>query len=51
MYIKNGIMIVLFSGELDKVVVVMIIVNGVKVVGRDVIIFCIFWGLNVFKKI
>ena len=48
---KNGTTIVLFSGELDKAVAAMIIANGAKAAGRDVTIFCTFWGLNALKKI
>ena len=45
---KSGTTIVLFSGELDKAVA-MIIANGAKA-GRDVTIFCTFWGLNALKN-
>src|SRR5699024_10332695 len=41
----KGTTIVLFSGELDKAVAVMIIANGAKAAGRDVTIFFTFWGL------
>ncbi|MDU6765607.1 MAG: DsrE/DsrF/DrsH-like family protein, partial [Staphylococcus sp.] len=47
---KNGTTIVLFNGELDKAVAAMIIANGAKAAGRDVTIFCTFWGLNALKK-
>ena len=46
---KNGTTIVLFS-ELDKAVAAMIIANGAKAAGRDVTIFCTFWGLNALKN-
>ena len=46
---KSGTTIVLFS-ELDKAVATMIIANGAKVAGRDVTIFCTFWGLNALKN-
>ena len=46
---KSGTTIVLFSGELDKAVK-MIIANGAKAAGRDVTIFCTFWGLNALKN-
>ena len=47
---KSGTTIVLFSGELDKAVAAMIIANGAKAAGRDVTIFCTFWGLNALKN-
>ena len=47
---KNGTTIVLFNGELDKAVAAMIIANGAKAAGRDVTIFCTFWGLNALKN-
>lgn len=41
---------VVFSGDLDKVIVVFIIVNGVFIMGKKVIMFFIFWGLFILKK-
>ena len=38
------------GGELDKAVAAMIIANGAKAAGRDVTIFCTFWGLNALKN-
>lgn len=46
----KGTTIVLFSGDLDKAIAAFIIANGARAAGRDVSIFCTFWGLNVLKR-
>lgn len=46
----RGTTIVLFSGELDKAIAAMIIANGARAAGREVTIFCTFWGLSALKK-
>ena len=40
----------LFSGELDKALAAFIIANGARAAGREVSIFCTFWGLNALKR-
>ena len=42
--------IVLFSGDLDKAIAAFIIANGAAAMGRKVIIFCTFWGLNLLRR-
>jgi peroxiredoxin family protein/TusA-related sulfurtransferase len=41
---------VIFSGELDKVIAGFIIANGAAAMGRDVTMFFTFWGLNALRK-
>ncbi|MCX5776790.1 MAG: FAD-dependent oxidoreductase [Candidatus Firestonebacteria bacterium] len=42
--------IVVFSGELDKVLAAFVIANGASSMGRKVTMFFTFWGLNALKK-
>jgi peroxiredoxin family protein len=42
--------IILFSGDLDKVLAAFIIANGAAAMGDDVTMFFTFWGLNVLRK-
>ncbi len=42
--------IVVFSGELDKVLASMIIAQGAVAQGKDVTMFFTFWGLNALRK-
>lgn len=42
--------IVLFSGDMDKALGAMIIAQGAQVMGKQMTIFCTFWGLNVLRK-
>ncbi len=42
--------IVVFSGNLDKVIAAFIIANGALSMGRKVTMFFTFWGLNAIKK-
>ena len=42
--------IVVFSGELDKVLASFVIANGAASMGRKVTMFFTFWGLNALKK-
>ncbi|NLL55711.1 MAG: FAD-dependent oxidoreductase [Clostridiales bacterium] len=42
--------IVVFSGELDKVIAAMIIAQGAAAQGKDVTMFFTFWGLNALRK-
>lgn len=46
---KNKVSIVIFSGELDKVLAGLIIATGAASFGKEVSIFFTFWGLNVIK--
>jgi len=41
---------VVFSGDLDKVIASFIIANGAASMGRKVTMFFTFWGLNVLRK-
>lgn len=47
---KKGKTIVVFSGDLDKVLASFIIANGAAAMGRPVTMFFTFWGLNVLRK-
>lgn len=47
---KEGTTLVIFSGELDKVLAGMIIANGAAATGKSVSIFFTFWGLNSLRK-
>lgn len=42
--------IVVFSGDLDKVLASFIIANGAAAMGRPVTMFFTFWGLNALRK-
>lgn len=42
--------IIVFSGDLDKVLAAFIIANGAAAMGDDVTMFFTFWGLNVLRK-
>ncbi len=46
---QNKTMVV-FSGDLDKVLASFIIANGATAMGRQVTMFFTFWGLNVLRK-
>ncbi len=46
----NGKTIIVFSGDLDKVLASFIIANGAAAMGRHVTMFFTFWGLNVLRK-
>nr|WP_272867208.1 DsrE/DsrF/DrsH-like family protein [Coprobacillus cateniformis] len=41
---------VVFSGDLDKVLASFIIANGAAAMGRPVTMFFTFWGLNALRK-
>lgn len=47
---KNGLTIVVFSGELDKAIAAFIIANGALAMGKKVTMFFTFWGLSILKK-
>jgi NADPH-dependent 2,4-dienoyl-CoA reductase/sulfur reductase-like enzyme/peroxiredoxin family protein/TusA-related sulfurtransferase/rhodanese-related sulfurtransferase len=42
--------IVVFSGELDRVMGALIIANGAAAMGRKVTLFFTFWGLNALRR-
>ncbi len=42
--------IIVFSGDLDKVMAAFIIANGAAAMGDDVTMFFTFWGLNTLRK-
>ncbi len=46
----DGKTIVVFSGDLDKVLASFIIANGAAAMGRKVTMFFTFWGLNILRK-
>ena len=41
---------IVFSGELDKVLAAFVIANGAAAMGDDVTMFFTFWGLNALRK-
>jgi len=47
---SDGKTIIVFSGDLDKVLAAFIIANGAAAMGRPVTMFFTFWGLNVLRK-
>ena len=47
---NDGKTIIVFSGDLDKVLASFIIANGAAAMGRPVTMFFTFWGLNVLRK-
>jgi len=47
---NDGKTIVVFSGDMDKVLASFIIANGALAMGRPVTMFFTFWGLNVLRK-
>ncbi|NCB28975.1 MAG: pyridine nucleotide-disulfide oxidoreductase [Clostridia bacterium] len=46
----EGKTIIVFSGDLDKVLASFIIANGAAAMGRPVTMFFTFWGLNALRK-
>lgn len=48
--VSQGKTIIVFSGDLDKVLASFIIANGAASMGRPVTMFFTFWGLNVLRK-
>lgn len=42
--------LVVFSGDLDKVMAALIIANGALAMGKPVSLFFTFWGLNVLRR-
>ncbi|MEG2199217.1 MAG: FAD-dependent oxidoreductase [Anaerovorax sp.] len=48
--VPQGKTMVVFSGDLDKVLASFIIANGAASMGRPVTMFFTFWGLNALRK-
>lgn len=48
--VKEGKTLVVFSGDLDKVLASFIIANGAAAMNRPVTMFFTFWGLNALRK-
>lgn len=48
--LPQGKTMVIFSGDLDKVLASFIIANGAAAMGRPVTMFFTFWGLNALRK-
>ncbi len=46
----NNKTMVVFSGELDKVLAAFVIANGAAAMGQQVTLFFTFWGLNALRK-
>lgn len=46
----DGKTIIVFSGDLDKLIASFIIANGAAAMGRPVTMFFTFWGLNALRK-
>jgi len=47
---EEGKTIIVFSGDMDKVLASFIIANGAAAMGRPVTMFFTFWGLTVLRK-
>lgn len=48
--VNNGKTLIVFSGDLDKVLAAFIIATGGASMGRKVTMFFTFWGLNALRK-
>lgn len=48
--LPQGKTLIVFSGDLDKVLASFIIANGAAAMGRKVTMFFTFWGLNALRK-
>lgn len=42
--------IIVFSGEMDKILAAFVIANGAAAMGDDVTMFFTFWGLNALRR-
>ena len=47
---EDKIALIIFSGELDKVLAAFVIATGAAALGQEVSMFFTFWGLSVLKK-
>ncbi len=48
--VRDKTTLVVFSGDLDKVMAALIIANGALAMGKPVSLFFTFWGLNVLRR-
>ncbi len=48
--VSNRATIVLFSGDMDKVMAALVIATGAAAMGMDVSLFCTFWGLTALRR-
>ena len=48
--LPQGKTIIVFDGDMDKVMASLIIANGAAAMGRKVTMFYTFWGLNALRK-
>ncbi|OGO62968.1 MAG: hypothetical protein A2Z45_08990 [Chloroflexi bacterium RBG_19FT_COMBO_55_16] len=48
--VKNKVTMVLFSGDMDKVMAALIIATGAAASGMEVVMFFTFWGLKAIQK-
>jgi peroxiredoxin family protein len=48
--VANELSMIVFSGDLDKVLAAFIIANGAAVMDKPVTMFFTFWGLNVLRR-
>ena len=48
--VPQGKTIIVFDGDMDKVMASLIIANGAAAMGRKVTMFYTFWGLNALRK-
>ena len=47
---EDKVALIIFSGDLDKVLAAFVIANGAAALGQEVSMFFTFWGLSVLKK-
>lgn len=47
---RKGATIVVFSGEMDKVMATLVIANGAAAMGGKVTLFFTFWGINALRR-
>lgn len=48
--VKNKVTMVVFSGDMDKVMAALIIATGAAASGMEVVMFFTFWGLKALQK-
>lgn len=48
--VNEGKTLIVFSGDMDKVLASFVIANGAAAMGRPVTMFFTFWGLNVLRR-
>jgi peroxiredoxin family protein len=48
--VSNRATIVLFSGDMDKVMAALVIATGAATMGMEVSLFCTFWGLMALRR-